>query len=564
MSFPGQNIDGLAGIAELHRSKPNPMKKFAKIAVLFLFLAYAGNLSAQEKKAMIQVPVKKGDAWWSGVINHGQMMPLKSGYEADLSSNYGNQVQPLLLSAGGEIIWSEDPFAIKVTDDTLTVASPNSSLMYIQAGHTLKDGYLYASRHFFPPSGHMPADLLFTAPQYNTWIELMYDQNQADIMDYARQIIANGFPPGVLMIDDNWQEDYGKWNFHPGRFPDPGAMMDSLHNMGFRVMLWICPMVSPDCDVYRSLRDKKMLLEDSRGEAAIVRWWNGASGLLDLSNPETASWFRSQLNRLQNQYHVDGFKFDAGDFEHYENTYSSGEPANPQEQCRYYAEIGLNYPLNEYRAMWKMGGQPLVNRLRDKAHNWEDLHKLIPDMLIEGLAGYSFTCPDMIGGGEFTSFLPGSTIDQDLIVRSAQCHALMPMMQFSVAPWRILDPVHFAAVKKAVETREKFTPRILELAESSAVTGEPVVRSMEYVFPHQGYENITDQFMLGDRILVAPVVEKGASVRSVMLPEGKWTAPDGKVIRGGREVTVPVTLESLPYFMRKDGGRRSLRWFHVV
>ncbi len=51
----------------------------------------------------------------------------------------------------------------------------------------------------------------------------MYDQNQRDVLKYAHAIVDNGLPPGVLMIDDNWQEDYGKWTFHPGRFPDPKA-----------------------------------------------------------------------------------------------------------------------------------------------------------------------------------------------------------------------------------------------------------------------------------------------------------------------------------------------------
>jgi len=54
----------------------------------------------------------------------------------------------------------------------------------------------------------------------------------------------------------------------------------------------------------------------------------------------------------------------------------------------------------------------------------------------------------MIGGGNWVSFLDNKTMDQDLVVRSAQIHALMPMMQFSVAPWRILDPGHLDAVKK--------------------------------------------------------------------------------------------------------------------
>ena len=519
--------------------------------LLCLIMVITQITSAQQKTEKVIIPQAHDDAWWIGIISHGEIMPLENGYHADLSSNYGNQIQPLLLSGTGEVIWSEMPFKINFKNDTLEVSSVIPSLQYNHPGKTLKEAFQYASEIYFPPSGKMPDELMFTSPQYNTWIELMYDQNQADIMNYARQIVANGFPPGVLMIDDNWQEDYGKWNFHPGRFSDPKAMIDSLHQMGFKVMLWICPMISPDCDVYRSLESKKILLEDKAGQPAIIRWWNGASALIDLSKPGGQTWFKDQLNYLQDTYHVDGFKFDAGDFHHYENCYSGSKPVSPQEQCEAYARVGLDYPLNEYRAMWKMGGQPLVNRLRDKAHNWEDLNKLIPDILVEGLMGYSFTCPDMIGGGEFTSFLPGKNIDQELIVRSAQCHALMPMMQFSVAPWKILDETHLATCKQAIETRKKFTPVILELAKESSNTGEPIARSMEYVFPHQGYAGIKDQFMLGDKILVAPVTKKNVKTRKVALPPGIWKDGSGKNFKGNKVIDVSVSLQSLPYFIKE-------------
>jgi alpha-glucosidase len=195
--------------------------------------------------------------------------------------------------------------------------------------------------------------------------------------------------------------------------------------------------------------------------------------------------------------------------------------------------------------MWKMGGQALGERLSDKAHSWTDLNKLIPDMLLEGLMGYPFSCPDMIGGGEFTSFLPGSTVDQELIVRSAQCQALMPMMQFSVAPWRVLDPAHLKAVFKAVKVREDHKSYLLGLVKHAARTGEPIVRSMEYMFPHQGYERVNDQFLLGDRILVAPILEKGASKRDVILPKGKWKGSDGKLYQGPATFSVTVPLDQL-------------------
>ncbi len=519
------------------------------LAIILSVITLDGN--AQTKKQhQIKIPIEKNISWWTGIIRHGEMMPIQNGYKANMDSNYGNQLQPMLLSNQGHVIWSEEPFEISMENDVLNVLSPDSSLVYLKAGETLKDGFKYASEKYFPPSGKLPDQLLFSRPQYNTWIELMYDQNQEDILKYAHQIIANNFPPGVLMIDDNWQEDYGKWNFHEGRFSNPKMMVDSLHAMGFKVMLWVCPTVSPDCDVFRKLRDGAMLLEDKAGNPAIFEWWNGFSGILDLSNKQTEQWFKDQLNHLVETYGIDGFKLDAGDFGFYEGFYSEGKKVSPQKHCELYARIGLSFPLNEYRAMWKMAGQPIVNRLSDKRHNWEDLQKLVPDILVQGVMGYSFACPDMIGGGEFQSFLHTETIDQELIVRSAQCHALMPMMQFSVAPWRILDDEHLEACKKAVEIRGRFVPLIMELARESAITGEPIVRPMEYVFPHQGYETVNNQFMLGNDILVAPVLEKGASNRSVMLPKGKWVDDLGALYKGGKSVDIGVSLERLPYFKK--------------
>jgi alpha-glucosidase len=520
---------------------------FGAILMMFYMSLAAGEMV---EKSELKIPMK-GASWWCGVINLGEQMPITNGFEINSSSNYGNQVQPLLISNNGETVWSEKSFSVLVKNDTIFVKSFSGSLLYEKSGSTLKDAFIYASKSYFPAVGEMPDKLLFSAPQYNTWIELIYDQNQKDILKYAKGIIENGFPAGVLMIDDNWQEDYGKLDFHQGRFPQPHLMMDSLHTMGFKVMLWVCPFISPDCDVYRMLDEKNLLLKDSSGKSAIVRWWNGASALLDLSNPETQEWFKGQLDYLQNEYGVDGFKFDAGDFEFYKDVVAKKD-ISAQQHCELYAEIGLKYPLNEYRAMWKMAGEPLVNRLRDKEHKWEDLQKLIPHILLQGMVGYNFTCPDMVGGGEFLSFLPGAEMDQDLIVRSAQCHALMPMMQFSVAPWRILDKQHFLAVKKAVEIREKYTSQILRFAKKSARTGEPIVRSMEYVFPHQGYTKVNDQFLLGDSILVAPMLVSGKNSRMVQIPSGKWEdVKEHRIINGPKSVMVEVSLDELPIFLRK-------------
>jgi alpha-glucosidase (family GH31 glycosyl hydrolase) len=520
---------------------------FALISFLFSQLSRAQHLDSV--RLTIQVP--NGEFWWVGIINHGDMMPLTQGYHANLHANlYGNQAQPLLLSSHGNVVWSDNPFSIKFDNYKIELTKASGKFISKKTGNSLREAYLYASANFFPPSGTMPDTALFSNPQYNTWIELLYDQNQNDVLKYAKAIIDNGFPPGVIMIDDNWQEDYGTWKFHPRKFSNPSAMIDTLHQWGFKVMLWVCPFVSPDSETFRKLQAGDLLLKDNDGYPKMVKWWNGSSALLDFTDTGAVKWFNGELQHLIRSYKVDGFKFDAGDPEYYVDVYAD-RSIDPNEHAQLFAKIGLSYPLNEYRATWKMGGQPLAQRLRDKGHSWNDLQLLIPNTLLQGIMGYPFTCPDMIGGGEMGSFVNLKDINQDLIVRSAQCHALMPMMQFSVAPWRILDKSHLDAVKEAIVIRSKYIGLIKDLVSKAAVTGEPAVRMMCYEFPHEGFEKINDQFMLGDKVLVAPVVNAG-NTRKVVLPKGKWLdVARGKTISGPRVIQVSAPLNELPVFIKK-------------
>jgi len=527
--------------------------------ILFYFLIiFYGRATAQENANYRTIDIEKSEKWYGAAVVDGSVMPFKEGYSIDLHGNVkGNQAAPLLVSSTGRYIWSNQPFALSVGATNLKFSKLTDSLYIEKGGKTLADAYRAASKRFFPTHGKMPDTLLFTKPQYNTWIELVYNQNQQDILKYAHDIIKNGFPPGVLMIDDNWAPYYGKFEFRKDRFPDPKAMISELHSLGFKVMIWVCPFISPDMEVFRDLKSKKLLLLDSKGdknltwdnaqEPIIINWWNGYSAVLDFTNPAAIDWYSAQLDYLVNEYGIDGFKLDAGDPEYYPTSSISFKKVTQNEHTELWGIFGLKYPLNEYRAMWKRGGEPLAERLRDKSNNWEDLKKLIPDITTAGLLGYAFACPDMIGGGEYGSFIGKQNLEQMLIVRSAQIHALMPMMQFSVAPWRVLDSTHLSAVKKAVALRAQFVPLILRLTQHSAATGEPIVRKMEYVFPQQGLAECNDQFMLGDSIMVAPMIALGQS-RTVQFPKGTWKSDDGSTIKGPAKRQLSVPNDRLPWF----------------
>ncbi len=488
-----------------------------------------------------------GELWWGGRACDGLQMPFdaEDGFRVDLRDNGANQVSPFFVSDKGRYLWSEGPFVLRVEAGELR--GEGVAAVELAAGHgTLRGAFLAARAKHFPAPGAMPEPLLFRAPQYNTWIELMYDQEESAILAYAERLIAEGYPPGVLMIDDNWQEDYGVWEFHRARFRDPKAMIKRLHALGFQVMLWVCPFVSPDSMTFRQLRKAGGLVLADDGKPFLSDWWNGFSGVLDLTRSEGRDWFEGSLWYLKKEYGVDGFKFDAGDLNFY--------PREATAQLEAFARLGAKFSLNEFRAGWKSADLPLAQRLADRNHAWDamGLASVLPNQIAQGLLGHAFVCPDMIGGGQYDSFLgDGFSVDPELVVRYAQAAALCPMMQFSVAPWRILDARHAALCREAALLHARFGEEILQLARESARTGEPMLRALEYAFPGQSYGRIRDQFLLGDSLLVAPVLEKGRFERQVVVPPGRWRDDEGVEHVGPATLTLRAPLERLIWMRRQ-------------
>lgn len=480
-----------------------------------------------------EIRLLDGEYWWGGIVADGYQMPM-GGYalKRDLKTDqFGNQTAPFLLSNMGRYVYGFDPFAYEFKDRILTIES-EKEVAYGEGYETLRGAYLAASKKYFPANGKTPDPLLFTEPQYNAWIEMMYEPTGEKMVAYANSILENGMPAGVIMIDDNWQEDYGVWQFHAGRFPEPKKTIDELHQLGFKVMLWVCNYFSPDSFTFRELEKKGYLVKEKDGSSAIIHWWNGYSGLLDLTNPDAVAWLKGVFDGLMEDYGIDGFKFDAGDPDVYSDRFVTHRQISGTEYCKLWGEFGEQYALNEFRAGYDMGGRALMQRLCDKRHAWDEVNgvaSLVPNSLAQGILGYPYNCPDMIGGGEFSCFLDNPDLDEELIVRHAQCAALFPMMQFSVSPWRILNKENLSYCVEAAKLHSKLGGEILALAQEAAKSGEPITRYMEYVFPHCGYETITDQFLLGDDILVAPVVTEKTDKRPVVFPQGEWQGEDGTV-----------------------------------
>ena len=510
--------------------------------------------------------MEKDEYWWGGSAVDGDKCPFDktTEIERDFTWNCPNQTMPMYLSSKGRCIWCEDGFKVKISNGVFEIDAP-SEVTLEQFGNNLKSAYKGAMEKYFPPSGKKLNNIFFKVPQYNTWMQMTYHQTQEGVMEYAIGIIENGFTPGILMIDEGWARNYGEWDFDKLKFPDTKAMTDELHKMGFKVMLWVVPAVRPDGLFFLKHTAKylnaphadEIFLRNKDGKIALGEWWNGYSAMLDMTKECDRDYLDKQLKYLIEEYGIDGFKFDGGTVERYSDHSSrTGEVDDihtPHERNIAWNEFGTKYEYHEYKDTFKGGGKRSIQRIRDRNHSWdgEGLSTLMPYALLQGLLGHPYICPDMIGGGEWTVRELNQKVDEELFVRMAQTSALFPMMQFSWAPWEAVTEDALACIKNAEKLHNRFSEKILELVENAYETGEPIMRNLEYNYPHKGYHSITDIFMLGEDVLVAPVVVKGMVVRDVVLPEGSWEGFDGKIYRGGQTVSIPVTLNDLPYFIKK-------------
>ena len=508
---------------------------------------------------MTQIKILENEYWWGANAGRGYKMPFSS--KTDISFHMGDnpegsdQYAPFLLSSKGRYVWSEKPFRTTFKDGTLTVDT-EYDVEFVEGCETLKGAYLDAMKKHFPFNGKTPDKLFFTAPQYNTWMELGTGQTTEGILTYAKSIIDNGLGAGVLMIDGGWQEQYGFYFTNARKVPDLKYLTDELHKMGFKVMVWVSPIVGSAGHDYKQIRDRGYLIRNAEGEIAIRKWWSGFSAVLDLTNPETVAWVHSEYKKLIEEFGVDGFKLDAGDQGFYRDDDRLYQPMLAREHTYAFNELGAPYPFNEYRAAYKFGGREIVARLHDKAHSWGErlgINSLIPNTIAQGLLGYAYCCPDMVGGGQIdtkTEVGIAGSIDEELFIRWTQANALMGMMQLSIGPWRILSKESWEIVKKYIHLHREYGEKFWELAQNAAKTGEPIVRNMEYQFPGNGYETIVDQFVLGDDIIVAPVVKKGQFEREVHLPEGRWLSDEGVEYDGNTVITEKVPLDRLCWYKK--------------
>ncbi len=506
-----------------------------------------------------EVKILDGEYWWGGAVTHGDKMPYcnETDYELDMSINKtSNPFHGMFTSNKGRyFLLFGTECHLKVKDGVITVWHDCETELKEGFGD-LKGAYLAAAqRMIVADERKVPRDALIE-PQYCTWAEMGYEVDQEKIISYANSIVECGLPHKVLIIDDGWMTEYGEWTFNKEKFPDPKGMIKTLKELGFKVEMWIVPYVRKTAADYQMLVEQGGFVKDENGNVVEREWWNGIDAFLDLTSPAGFDWLAGRLQYLIDEYGVDGFKFDGGGGSSYRYEDVTYEKVTPNEHSLKYFDLAYLYDYSELREGIGRGCQHLIQRLNDKRRSWTHrygIKSLVPCMVQAGMCGYPFSCADMIGGGQIEDYWKGRAADYDeeLVSRFCEGAALFPSMQFSYSYWRHNDNLKRIFLK-ATDLHSSVRDYLHGLIDESEKTFAPIVRPIEYEFPHQGFAHVNDAFMLGTQYYVTPIVEKDITEKAIALPSGaKWQyGSTGAIYDGGQTVTVPTPVGELPYFKR--------------
>ncbi|XP_026728034.1 uncharacterized protein LOC113494086 [Trichoplusia ni] len=406
------------------------------------------------------------------------------------------------------------------------------------------------------PTG-IPDERMITYPIWSTWARYKRDVNHATVLKFADEITHHGFPNSQLEIDDLWETCYGSQIVDERRFPSMKNTVDVLRAKGYRVTMWTHPFINKGCEPWYSEAKAKGYLVSSEYGSVETSWWNDnetTTAVIDFTKPDARQWYLDRMHALKNSSGVDSFKFDGGE--------SSWAPQIPvlrgdirdqpgvisADYVRTVAQFG---PLVEVRVGYRTQDLPVFIRMIDKDTYWtyeNGLPTLITTLLQMNMNGYSLVLPDMIGGNGYNE--PPT---KELFIRWLQANTFMPSMQFSYVPWEF-DNETVEISKKYVQLHAQYAPEIIKACQRAVADGSPVNPPVWWIAPNDTEaHDIADQYLLGENILVAPVIERGARSRDVYLPHGSWLAQGDRArpLPGGDWVrNYPAPLDTLPYFVK--------------
>ena len=403
-----------------------------------------------------------------------------------------------------------------------------------------------------------------------------YEQ-EAALRETAAQMVAHDLPIQAMHLDIDCLDNFRPFTIATDRFPTLKEFAQESASQGIRLILIVHSCITADDrdPLFQAGVKHKYFCTDQSGKPIIAPLWAGDSGYVDFTNPAARAWWSQQYQQLLD-LGFSGFWHDMNE-PAIDTTW--GDPTFPPHATYHdFAGAGGNH-LAAHNLSGLQQAQAGYERLRqlepskrpfilsrsgwagiqkyawtwtgDLVTGWASLRQTIPTVLNLGLSGIPFSGCD-IGG-----FLGNPS--PELYLRWFQLSCLLPFCRTHGSqensskrePWHYGDRV-LSIVRDFLKIRQALLPYLYTLAWEAHQLGSPLIRPLCWDAPERmDLWDVEDTFLLGDALLIAPIVVEGQLERSIPLPSGDWYDFWGDLVWAEQpQITVPVTLDRLPILVK--------------
>ena len=439
----------------------------------------------------------------------------------------------------------------------------------------------YASLSGFSP---LPAEWLFGifVSRHGRLQELVSYDN---VMEVVGMMDKHDLPWDGMILE-GWP------TYNTNTYPELAKTVKALHDRGKKVLVYqACGRIDHSSNPESRAQTKKMLgakndylvrskedgitlLPETASYNPMDNPYNRFSEYVDLTNPAALDWFLSSVwQKLVCEIGIDGAKIDFCEQfpEHIPLDFSDGRGTSGAHHWyptlfnalmyRYYNENrpeggmcfsrGGGIGAQHYPFMWA----------GDQRREWVFLEAILKSLLSSGLSGIPFMSHDLSG------YMPANNLEEnpepEVFIRGTQMGSFALNMQTHGIVTRPYDfaPEIVSLYRTYCEIHQALRPYILEQARLATQTAIPPLRHL-YLFDHEDprTRSIEDQYMLGDALLIAPVLND-KDKRDIYLPAGEWEELFSKTSYQGRQdlKDFPVPFARIPVFINKDSQSATIK-----
>jgi alpha-glucosidase (family GH31 glycosyl hydrolase) len=473
---------------------------------------------------------------------------------------------PFVYGPGGIGVYFDS--ALNCVFDSTATAQPGFSM---RLGGPSVELYLIAAQD---PKGVLKTytDITGKPPLPPPWAFGVWHnslQGRDAVLKDAADLRRAKIPVSALWVSDLMDQEnnvgWPLWTF--GYYGLPGSFTADLHKLGFKVLGYFYPYVRSlllpyplENPAFAEAVRNQYLVTSPEGKPVGPTFEPVLTGNVDFTNPRAVDWWQAKIERTLRQYDLDGWMEDFGEWIHDNNRFAAGKTGrtmatlNPLFWHKITYEIAhrIKPDVVEFARSGAPGSQAFTRVLwgGDQMPDWSPdngLPSVVTAGITAGLSGFAVWGPDIVSAGH----------SKELFIRWTQFGALTPIMRdhlwdkpkFAVDLW--FDDQTTDIFRRYARVHVSLFDYFYTLAHEALQTGVPIIRHPMLEFPDDPAAVAAEyEYLLGDRMLVAPVVKEGATTRQLYLPKGGWVNYwDGGILEGGKDVTVPAPLEEIPIFV---------------